>query len=215
MAFFKVSIRNPECSSIFITAACLKFFHLSPNFLCVRLYVLPCWYFTVVQTSFNTWDCVNMDVSVSVWEREHPPKTSPESLSVVPCAIFCWSGAAQHPNKCPETLGINYSFQHTSYLWCFPEMSLFLLYMFSFQSPAVAKPLQPSLLPQASLFFLMALFLQQEVITDRSSLILPENQPKFPIASGHELPSLGACHLIRTEKRIWYLECGKNTLVSV
>lgn len=214
MAFFKVSIRNPECSSIFITAACLKFFYLSPNILCVRLYVLPCWYFTVVQTSFNTGDCVNMDVSVSVWEREHPPKTSPESLSVVPCAIFCWSGATQHPNKCPETLGINHSFQPTSYLGCFPEMSLFLLCMFSFQSPAVQNHYNHHCCPRQAFFF-MALFLQQEVITDRSSLILPENQPKFPIASGHELPSLRACHLIRTEKRIWYLERGKNTLVSV
>lgn len=153
MAFFKVSIRNLEYSSIFITAACLKFFYLSPNFLCVRLYVLPCWYFTVVQTSFNTGDCVNMDVSVSMWEREHPPKTSPESLSVVPCAIFCWSGATQHPNKCPETLGINHSFQPTSYLGCFPEMSLFLLCMFSFQSPAVQNHYNHHCCPRQAFFF--------------------------------------------------------------
>lgn len=130
--------------------------------------------------------------------------------------IFCSSGATWQPKKCPGTLGMNHSFQPTSYLWHFPEMSLFFpLYIF-FQKPSCAKPLQPSLMPQANLFFsFFALFLQQEVITDRSSLILPENQPKFPIASGHELPSLGACHLIRTERRIWYLEYGESTWVSV
>lgn len=51
-----------------------------------------------------------------------------------------------------------------------------------------------------------ALFLQREVITVRSSLLLPENQPKFPIASGHEFSSLGACHLIRTERRMGHLK---------
>lgn len=91
-------------------------------------------------------------------------------------------------------------------------MSLLIpLYIF-FQKPSCAKPLQPSVMLQANhFFFFLAVFLQQEVITDSSSLILPENQAKFPIASGHELPSLGACHLIRTERRIWYSEYGKNT----
>lgn len=130
-------------------------------------------------------------------------------------ATFCSPGATWQPKKCPGTLGMNHSLQPTSYLWHFPEMSFFFLYIFSFKSPAVQNHYNHHWCPRQTFFSFFALFLQQEVITDRSSLILPENQPKFPIASGHELPSLGACHLIRTERWIWYLEYGESTWASV